>query len=830
MKRYFFLSVVLLVAIQNITAQVPGSNKKITRMPLFFEKAYLHTDRQQYAPGDDVWFQSYLVNGQNNILTHNSSTLYVELISPSADVISSEVVRLENGAGAGDFQLPATLPSGMYRLRAYTNWMLNYGKMFVFEKTIEVAKKQRKEYAPDNNEFKIDLQFFPEGGRLVEDVTSLVAFKAMSSWGKSCEVQGWVFSDLGDTVARFASSYMGMGRFTFKSEKNRTYFVVGNSGGYSFKADIPQCSASGFVMHVAEADSGNYTVRVCTNQATIDADGGYDFLLTGSNRGKRFFKNQLELSDTSVTVSVPKNLFPEGISCLTLYDERMRPCCERLLYREPNSRQKTTIITSKPEYKIRDSISVKIKLTDESKPIKANISVSVVNGLSAASPGNMYSYLWLESEIRGTIENPAAYFDTRNIDRLKQMELLLLTQGWRSFVWQQLADTTIVIRHIMEQGLNLSGKVRDQLLNKPYPNAVVSLTVLGAQKNGFLTANTDSLGKFYFQGLDFYGKKKVTLVSKNQEGKNAGWILFDTTSAVQLPVEKLPVPLMNQRDTSQLKVFLENDKRMNRKTTLADTMMLHEVKIKAPRSVAEQQEAASSMYGIAEYDCKLTDEDRTYGDFTGFILSKVKYSTIIAPDTCSNPLNHILIGPLPDPDSKYFRPILVLNDKQLTYEMYRDTSTFHDDNGDCVDDGDEERESELYEIPLKYIERIMVFRRIANMSIGGQGIPAGYYVISVYTTPEFRFPDKEVFYKQTIEVTGYYKARTFYSPLYDKERGPRTDDRTTLYWSSGIKTNDNGEATIRYFNADTKGPMRIEVQGIGEKGEVISAVKTYLVK
>lgn len=829
MKKFILLLVGFLPV--GAMAQVPGAPKTITRMPLFFEKVYLHTDRQQYAPGDDVWFQAYLVNGQNHFLTQNSTTLYVDLLTGRGEVLATETIRLQGGTGNGDFQLSSALPKGCYRLRAYTSWMLNFGKAFVFEKWIDVSDKEGKPTSLSLSDCKVDLQFFPEGGTLVENVPSRVAFKAVSSWGKSCEVQGAVVTPAGDTVVTFQSTHLGMGSFAFLPKEGETYRAVARSGRYSFTCPFPKPADKGFVMRVRDTDTANFTVEVASNQATVDADGGYDFLLTGNNRGKRFFTTQVTLTDTVISTSIPKNLFPEGISSLTLYSERMQPCAERLLYTEPRSTYQMAITTDHAAYKTRDSIRVTLKVTNNEQPVRALLSVSAVRGSSPASPGNLLSYLWLESEVKGTIEQAANYFDTTNTQRKQQMDLLLQTQGWRAFVWQRLADTSIVIRHSMEQGLNLAGKVREQLTDKPYANATVSLTVLGANKNSFLSAHTDSAGRFYFQGLDFYGKKKITVESKNADGKNAGWVLFDTAQVLKLPAYRASLPQLPVGEPTLQTALLEREMNSGRKFSISsDTLLLEELKIKAPRSTAEQQEAASSLYGIAEHDFTLTDDDRSYGELTAFIMSKVKYTTNMAPDNCSNPLTHILIGPLPDPDTKYFRPILVLNDRQLTYEQYRDSTTFHDNNGDCVDDGDEEREAELYAIPLKYIDRIMVFRRIANVSIGGLGIPCGYYVISVYTTPEYRHPEKEILHRQSIQMAGYHLTRTFYAPQYDTERGPRKDERTTLYWAPNLQTNAKGELSLRYFNSDRQGIMRIDVQGLGQNGEIISATTSYMVK
>src|SRR5476651_909790 len=96
-------------------------------VPLFFEKVYLHTDRDAYAQGEDIWFKAYLVNAQDNTPIDYSHLLYVELISPSAKIIARNFLRMDKGLGNGDFKLSDTVAAGIYRIRAYTNWMRNFG-------------------------------------------------------------------------------------------------------------------------------------------------------------------------------------------------------------------------------------------------------------------------------------------------------------------------------------------------------------------------------------------------------------------------------------------------------------------------------------------------------------------------------------------------------------------------------------------------------------------------------------------------------------------------------------------------------------------------------
>jgi hypothetical protein len=100
------------------------------------EKVYLHVDRDCYFAGEDIWFNAYLIDALDRLLTDHSNNLHVELISPSLKIISNRVIHLEGGLGNGDFKLPDNIKSGRYILRAYTNYMRNYGDKLFFNKDI----------------------------------------------------------------------------------------------------------------------------------------------------------------------------------------------------------------------------------------------------------------------------------------------------------------------------------------------------------------------------------------------------------------------------------------------------------------------------------------------------------------------------------------------------------------------------------------------------------------------------------------------------------------------------------------------------------------------
>ena len=70
-------------------------------------------------------------------------------------------------------------------------------------------------------------------------------------------------------------------------------------------------------------------------------------------------------------------------------------------------------------------------------PVRAELAVSIFDKAYLYQPGheNILSHSYLSEQIRGDIFNPTYYFDEKNADRLQALDLLLMTQGWRRYVW-----------------------------------------------------------------------------------------------------------------------------------------------------------------------------------------------------------------------------------------------------------------------------------------------------------------------------------------------------------------------------------------------------------
>lgn len=102
------------------------------------EKIYLQADKSLYEPGETVWLSTYVCDGSTLKPSGRSDIAYVELVGPRGSVEKKLSLVCRQGKAAADFQLAEDAPGGIYKIRAYTNWMKNEGDSACFEKTIQV--------------------------------------------------------------------------------------------------------------------------------------------------------------------------------------------------------------------------------------------------------------------------------------------------------------------------------------------------------------------------------------------------------------------------------------------------------------------------------------------------------------------------------------------------------------------------------------------------------------------------------------------------------------------------------------------------------------------
>ncbi|MEO6521053.1 MAG: hypothetical protein ABIN91_05215 [Mucilaginibacter sp.] len=832
LTKVCFVFTLLLLCSYKLIAQ----QKATAPVKLFFEKVYVHTDRDVYAQGDTIWYKAYMVNAQNNTPIFSSGNLYAELISKdSSNIISRQILHLTGGTANAEFALSDSIPAGKYLLRAYTNWMRNFGDNFVFEKDITVlntlsatntladknkpsGNKKISSVAAKNNTKPngISVHFYPEGGSLVEGVNSLVAVKAENSLGKGIFAKGAILSSTGDTAATFNCDTLGMGIFLLMPAKGQVYHATVNKQSFNIK----QALVKGFSIRVTHRDT-LINVIVSCNDAALAESTGKSFTLSGKHGGKTYFRQQLTITGNQSLVNISDAVFPDGIVALTLLEDgkdQSKPHSERLIY--IHHAVDTTLLsvkTDKTVYQAKEKVTAYIKTNGGKASLSfASVDASVV----PVQAGNIVTYLELQSELKGMVEKPARYFDPANVNRFKQLDLLLMTQGWRDFVWRRMQDTAIRLSYNLENGLAVSGKVLSGNSGKPLNHLNITMFANSNKGTRLFSSSSDSLGRFLFTGLEQYGDHNVKLSAADNKGEKKGAFDVDTLSI-------LPVKTYAQANVPDTANTVLNAAAVKRRTEVLSEKMrgrgnLKEVNIKAKRVVINLMNGLSLMSFGPEQSFDITPKDYEFKTLEWWALHNIKGATASNElDNEGNPITGIVI---PCVDTVR----IAANNEGYGSRTVSLAPQFFINGRDYSTDNNIEAEAyrnTYYKLPINVFKKVVVKHFVALLK--GQSVDRYFLFLTLKD-------DAMIGYNPGVlnpELKGYYQAKTFYKPLYDSPAlQTKTDLRATLHWEPNITTDANGEATVTFYNADPKGKIRIVAEGVTDKGVPVSTTATYIVK
>lgn len=415
----------------SIESLADSLQREALKRPL--ELVYFQTSKGIYETGEDLWFKAYQLDAQSLGLSDKSKTFYLQMINPRDSVVWEEKYPIENGLASGHVYLDEKLSAGDYFLQGYTRGSFYSHDTIggIARRKVKVVKKisdNRWEVLPKDSAFRFEM--FPEGGNLVFGISSRLAFKATDGRGNPVEVEGALYED-DKALCTVKSMHDGMGSLQFTPLTGKCYRVeIKEKGVYS----LPDIQDEGMSLQFIRQDRKRLNFLVSKSESLPSQQ----IYLIGRMRGMVCCIAQGVLKN-SLKIPIPlDNFLYQGIAEFTLLDGFMHPIAERLVYVHPNKQLHITAETEKKSYELREKGTIRIKVTDEAgQPVRANLGVSVYDRayFNLSDPVNILSYCYLSSELRGRIHNPSYYFDKEKKDRQEALDLLLLTQGWRRYVW-----------------------------------------------------------------------------------------------------------------------------------------------------------------------------------------------------------------------------------------------------------------------------------------------------------------------------------------------------------------------------------------------------------
>lgn len=645
-----------------------------------------------------------------------------------------------------------------------------------------------------------DVQFFPEGGTMVNGIRTRIGFKALGSDGLSREISGYIIDNTNNRIADFKSEFGGMGSFPFLPTKGSSYkAIVKFADGSEKQVDLPRAANEGYVLSANNSNPDNLFVKVTASENFINK-GDLTLIATSNGVVQYVSKNKIENSVFSGTI--PKKRFNRGILQLTLFSADYQPVAERLVFINKNDLD-LTIKVDKATYGKRQKVMMDLAALDSGKAGRAALSVAVTNEsvipFDDINETTILSNLLLTSDLKGYIEKPGYYFtEPRTTQKDAHLDNLMLTQGWRRYSWKSIINNSYPnTTYNAERNITLSGRVVNA---NGSPVVGGSVILLPAKGNVAITDTvTNKEGRFSFPGLNFNDSTTFVLQARNVKGKKNVYIEIDELPRELVTRNKNAASLevnVNQSLIAYLKKRRDDFDEMRKNGLLRKSIMLAEVKVAEKRPVLTN---SSNLNGAGNADA-IIKADRLMnclnlaqclqGLVAGIIIQNgIAYSTRSMYSSFSGlvPMQLIIDGMYVDP----------------TY---------------------------LSIIPPQDVESIEVLKSAGNVAI--YGIRGGGGVLIINT----KRGERNLSYRRlspgiaSYKPQGIFSPREFYSPQYpDPKTGEALDRRNTVYWNPDIITDENGKASFSFYTADEPGTYKVVAEGLDSKGGLVRKVFRFSV-
>lgn len=789
------------------------------------EKVYLHFDNTGYFQEETIWFKAYVTQANTMLATSLSKVLYVELLDQEGHVLQTRKLCLKNGQGNGEIPLTQLgLRSGYYEVRAYTNYMLNWDNSAIFSRVFPVFERPQRlgghnkriirerfpeQILPYQREEAIRLrrfnvEFYPEGGTLIDGLGGVVAFKAIDETGQGVEATGTLVNEKDEEIGSFKTLHEGMGYVVVPPAVSPTLLKVKLCCNGKMKAfKLPEAETEGACMQV-NIRPENLLVRIQRSEKYhLPTNLG---LAVSCNGVISTFRTLNLSAKTEQTLPIIKDDLSAGVNLVTLFTPEGLILAERLLFIPPKEQLLFKAKPQKKYYAPLDSASIDFRVSDtEGNPVSTTFSVAV-HDAERDTPSlykeNVLTNMLLSSDLKGFIANPLYYFESTDSVHEQALNLLMLTQGWRRYSFRQLIGKDSFERRFkVERNIPLEGTV---------PEAIKRV------------------------GEKEYKPSEVTISMGNYQGKAPHETIY--------PVDTLGyfvVPLTQPYYDRKYMVFSAKKQGEQREEEIA----LHKLTYIKGRAL-QPFETDFNFYAAkslpTETNPAENDTTERSPSTTELSLSREKKETMLQNvEVTARRLGKIT---LQDRDKFVVYPLREVlertGDERINPYFYNFFTQEYPD----------------FEQKTKYGERVYGWEKGIDLQ-GGWAIPLyqnvgiiyTYEVESVLTVkdrelcirafPQLASYKKDLFYTKIFQnelmnnrlhnftgehrclVQFYSTPQLFNGPNYKDFKLPDEQDyRRTLYWNPNVQTDKQGKATIGFYNNSTCRKFSISAEGMSSDG------------
>jgi A-macroglobulin TED domain/Alpha-2-macroglobulin family len=451
-----------------------------------FEKT-LEFDGKSYGPGDTVQARVEVSRTEGGPMTDAAADVFAMLDDGARNLFVARNVKFHIVPDPANprrtkavynirFKLPKDLLTGRTRKEPANATLAvtirDGSERDVITRPIPLVEKELK------------VEFFPEGGDLVEAVPCRVYFQVRTPRGRPADLKG-IITDGTDTLAEVSTLTdaqnegvnRGQGVFTLTPRAGKKYFLKLKS-----PVGITEETPSGYPLPSAKPDGVVLTSLdpVTENGAPIRVQlqtaKGPKTLHVGAYARGRLISHQRVVLDEgkSVEVKLQGDEALGGVTRVTVFEEpkaqgnrrlNLVPKAERLVYRKPGEQLILSANPDKGRYGPAGKVNLELSaLNEKNQPVPAVLLVAVVNQsvirmADLKTDRLMPTHFLLSGDVKDSAElEHADFLLTDHPLAAIALDRLLGTQGWRRFAEQNHLPAAPIERQEVERMLVAHGQ------------------------------------------------------------------------------------------------------------------------------------------------------------------------------------------------------------------------------------------------------------------------------------------------------------------------------------------------------------------------------------
>jgi hypothetical protein len=633
----------------------------------------------------------------------------------------------------------------------------------------------------------------------VAGIPNKFAFRATNPYGDPVKIRGILVDSKMKKVDTLITRHDGMGIFSFTPTVDENYQLIWmDEKGKKGTTPIEKPKTEGIVMQV-QGGNEEATVKI---QRSENLPANWKKLnLWIHQHQSLYYKVNINVTEKRTVIArIPIDQLPTGILQFTLFTDDFLPVAERILFvnnREHEFNVRVTFPLVNMDKRGKNVVEFFVSDT-----ASANLSVSITDfSLNTPETQTIFSDLLLSSDVKGKIHNPAYYLMSDSDSVTANLDLVMLTHGWRRFNWEKLrSGLPPVITYPAEQSfIKMQGKVFGLKPNMSAAPPQLNLIMSGKDSSKqFYFAPINKDGSFEVADMFFYDTAKVyysfnsgnKLTDITQVRLDNGLLRYQPGKRTLLdrnPITPFADSVLRARMTA---IFNEQERlrKMMESATLQEVVV--KTKTKTNLQILEEKYASGLFSGGDGYSFDVGEDAKIMGsiDILTFLQGRVAGLNITGSGTNAT-LNWR--GSVPD---------LYLNEIRSQVGV-------------------------IQSISIQDIAYIKVFRPPFFGSGGGGAGGA----IAIYTKrgQDTRKADPNAKGMEYAILGGYSRFKEFALPPYDR---PETvfdpDNRTTLLWNPYVLTNKKSpRVKLTYFNNDFSKKLLLVLEGMNSEGKLVRVVK-----